>query len=749
MADKRYFGESERPAIAEEQVFLDEVESKIDSMVSVRQEKVDDLDERLAGWHAVDYDDADLRRSLSRDRNRKAGEIDNLLSYKDDPYFCRFEVSIEGSEPKSYCVGERALSDLGDIVVLDWRSPLGHTYANKTQRQFRVSSPESGREYTYDLHLRRLVDIKEARIVEVTTEYDDAAAVSLDGEIVDPFLLSVLRDKRRNFRLSGIIKTIQATQNSILERPVNESFIVQGCAGSGKTMILLHRLSYLAFNHPEVDFSKYIVLTPSESFNAHIDDLCDQLDLDRMTRLTVESFYARLVAQLSRVDTYYEVDSKGLRGRALAKVSASTEGLTSETRLAEGFLREVYSLQFLEDVSEQFMALTDLAYEGLQESGALALFETRGFDPLDIETSPYDVFRSLTLRCERLRRESSEVVRAVEGKKTAYEGAASECERARVSYQSAVDTLEPLRMRVVSGYIDRLDSESQRLESAKLARAKLVEMMADAGKRREILAEEASRLESELASAQAELASAEASSLLADGVLPEDNPEIARRVAEACQAEADRVAKLKREYDKAGVFNLGKRRRIREELDRATAEYDRARGAAIELIAEESIHEAEVERGARIERLGELVLATEESLAGVVSRLSEASSQFAELSAKMDELAPVCDALDAFVSGVGPFVSEFKKSRYPLFLKAVNVEELRRLAPEIADYVDASRLLAASQRRFLELGESHLATLEVRAERAREDYLDAEADLMSVEDEFALSRAEELRLKGA
>ena len=743
VANARYFDEAEKTVFDEEQAHLDKVESRIDAMVGQRRAKIKGLDERLDGWHAVDYDDADLRRALGRDRTRKVNEVDNLLSFKPAPYFCRFEVSIGGGEPRSYCVGERPLADLGDIVVLDWRSPLGHTYANKTQRQFKVISPESGHEYTYDLHLRRLVNIEDEQIKEITTEYDDASVVSLDGEIVDPFLLSVLRDKRRNFRLSGIIKTIQATQNSILERPINESFIVQGCAGSGKTMILLHRLSYLAFNHPEIDFSKYVVLTPSESFNAHIDDLCNQLELENVTRLTVESFYSRLVSHLSRADVRYEFDSKGRRGKAFPKIIASAEGLVSEGPLNEDYLRAVYSTAFLESVAERIMAHADDAYAGLYECGALDLFDSHGFAPLEADSSPYEAYRALVSRCDRLRKEASASVAVAEEKKAAYGNAASEYERALLSYQSAVDTLEPLRLKVMSIYPERTKADRQRLDTAREARKKLVEMLADAGKRREILAEETLRLEQELTAAQAELSSAEASGLLTEGVSPESNPEIAKRVAEACQAEADAVAHLKREYEKAGVFNLGKRRRIREELDRAMEKYEEARSLAIEQIVEEGIHEAEAEREARIERLSERVLGLSSSLAGGRERLSDVSLQFDQLSAKMDELIPVHEALEAFVRIVGPLVTEFEENQYPFFSKDLRVEALRRHAPEIAEYVEASRLLAASQRRSLEAGEAYVAVLASRVRRAQEDYLEAAAEIMSDAQEAALSWAEE------
>ena len=46
--------------------------------------------------------------------------------------------------------------------------------------------------------------------------------------------------------------------------------IVIGCAGSGKTMVMLHRLSYLMYNNENIKPRDVLIITPSNSFNAFI-----------------------------------------------------------------------------------------------------------------------------------------------------------------------------------------------------------------------------------------------------------------------------------------------------------------------------------------------------------------------------------------------------------------------------------------------------------------------------------------------
>jgi hypothetical protein len=115
--------------------------------------------------------------------------------------------------------------------------------------------------------------------------------------------------------------------------PMNKNFIVQGCAGSGKTMILLHRLSYLVFNNSNYDWSKAKVLTPNELFDKHIQTLCDDLEIDMIKRYSVEQYYKHLL------DLYFD----SIKGK-----------MHNESELSCSLLKEIYSTDLYNKIIDNY-----------------------------------------------------------------------------------------------------------------------------------------------------------------------------------------------------------------------------------------------------------------------------------------------------------------------------------------------------------------------------------------------------------
>lgn len=274
--------------------------------------------------------DIEDRESLQYKKQRNA-EIEQkateLFPYTENPYFCRMDFSVQkgGEDQREIYVGKSGLNIEGQQLIYDWRSPVGQRYYRKSETRFDYNG------YKYTLLLRRALQIEKGNLIDFNDEYISGISEIINN-ITDPFLVKTLKEKRAKHHLTDIIKTIQENQNDIISYSVQKNFILQGCAGSGKTMILLHRLSHIAFNNPHFDFSKVKILTPNNNFNMHIIELYKELGLDKIEMYTVNDYYYCLLH-------LYDQNRWG-RPKSIA----------SDSSIDNSLVEEIYSKHFLNKI---------------------------------------------------------------------------------------------------------------------------------------------------------------------------------------------------------------------------------------------------------------------------------------------------------------------------------------------------------------------------------------------------------------
>ena len=91
-----------------------------------------------------------------------------------------------------------------------------------------------------DITLSRNIFMKNKLVNDVDVVYD-RGNTAFSG-ITDAYLRKALIRNKTVPMAQSIIQTIQKKQDEIRLLPAGTSFIAQGCAGSGKTMVLLHRI---------------------------------------------------------------------------------------------------------------------------------------------------------------------------------------------------------------------------------------------------------------------------------------------------------------------------------------------------------------------------------------------------------------------------------------------------------------------------------------------------------------------------
>lgn len=178
-------------------------------------------------------------------------------------------------------IGEKSINKGIENLVYDWRSPVGNLYYMSNQEDYKY------KDTIYNLNLKRQIDISNSKINNIY----DTFVRGRNLNVTDDFLMKVLNDKKNRNEFVDIIKTIQSNQNSIIRDELNTNSIVQGVAGSGKTVVLLHRLSYLLYNYPEMDRNKLLFITPSTIFKSKLSNINRSLSLTTIKMITMEDYY--------------------------------------------------------------------------------------------------------------------------------------------------------------------------------------------------------------------------------------------------------------------------------------------------------------------------------------------------------------------------------------------------------------------------------------------------------------------------
>lgn len=209
-------------------------------------------------------------------------ELERLVSVIGKPYFSRINFTSSGdSEEEILYIGKASLFDrVNQIpIIVDWRSPIANVYYDG--RLGDVTYEAYGETQSGYLSLKRQYEIedgflKDIRDIDLTT-HDELLQKSLAG--------------KADNRLTEIVATIQNEQNEVIRASLKHPIIVQGAAGSGKTTIALHRISYFLYSSgyrfpPE----KLMILAPNRLFIDYISAVLPDLGVNKIKQTTYVEF---------------------------------------------------------------------------------------------------------------------------------------------------------------------------------------------------------------------------------------------------------------------------------------------------------------------------------------------------------------------------------------------------------------------------------------------------------------------------
>lgn len=282
-----------------------------------------DIDEMLAHYHDNDTEVLTILNNTvtMHDHMKRALMRNQKALHK--PYFGRIIFHDEALDrEESIYIGRGGISkDTTHWMVTDWRAPVANAYYENGLGRCSYEAP-GGKQIQIDLKVKRTYEIEEGKLLD----YFDSEVIANDD------LLTKYLARNKQAVLSEIVATIQKEQNEIIRKSPYHNMIVQGVAGSGKTTVAMHRISYILYNYEERfkpdDF--YIVGSNRILLN-YITGVLPDLDVYGIRQMTMEQLFVRLLYE-DWDDKKYRIKSTDAGGKSESNKSTDADGKSESNK---------------------------------------------------------------------------------------------------------------------------------------------------------------------------------------------------------------------------------------------------------------------------------------------------------------------------------------------------------------------------------------------------------------------------------
>ena len=335
------------------------------------------VQEREAYVKSGSYDDQDAFMAYSSKASawERRHKIESLIQkIYTKPYFAHIALQEQGEDVTEhfYLSDNESLDEVmqigenGNLVPFkqDRKRPittaLFHCYQSKKEKEVRYNV--HGNEIIFSTLLICDDEIKNRNLLNVMQLFPEQDTISINA---DELLEQILQENRSNPVLRNIIATLQQQQFRIIETDLHENFVVQGCAGAGKSQCLFHRLFFLRDTLSEDGWKHVLLLTPTQLFRNYSADLIRRYQLSSINDCSISDLYQNI---LNSYDSRFK--------------NRQYQFELSEEYLPDGYLKTVYS----EETIRKIDAEIELAiYKYIKEAcSALGIPVVKEYDAIAI-----------------------------------------------------------------------------------------------------------------------------------------------------------------------------------------------------------------------------------------------------------------------------------------------------------------------------------------------------------------------------
>lgn len=286
---------------------LDKLETAIadiEDKIKIRRSEISRMQEYY--WESYnEYDEFGYEKfdndRLLREEMNSHGELmkkyARYLKMKDSPYFAAITFRYEGEEEEETYyigIGDFSPSKAAEPLVCDWRAPISGLFYDYDVGRASFQAPAG--EIFGELIRKHQYKIKNGKLLYM-----------IDSDIVinDDILQKEL-SMNANARLKSIVTSIQKEQNAIIRNEKDKILVIQGCAGSGKTSVALHRVAYLLYHHrKQLSAKQVLILSPNPVFSEYISHILPELGEENILEMTFDLYAYKELKQYKDTEDRY------------------------------------------------------------------------------------------------------------------------------------------------------------------------------------------------------------------------------------------------------------------------------------------------------------------------------------------------------------------------------------------------------------------------------------------------------------
>lgn len=313
-----------------------EEERKLEEIIGIAQSKLDGVKEDVKSLEnelramQQEFDESDKEQQAlwhNTDARFKGAnrELRRAAQARKKPYFGRIDFVDDAlKKEESYYIGRSVIAkDPAHPEVIDWRAPIASVYYDASVGKASYSVKGEGK-FTIDLKRKRTYEIENDKL----KDFYDSDVVAND-ELLTKYLA-----KNKRAVLGEIIATIQQEQNEVIRKKPQHNVIIQGAAGSGKTTVAMHRISYILYNY-DLEFKPedFYVIGSNQVLLNYITGVLPELNVYGVSQMTMEQLFVRLL--------YEDWDPKKHSVKPVVRgVTEPVKGTRKWFRSLEKFARE-------------------------------------------------------------------------------------------------------------------------------------------------------------------------------------------------------------------------------------------------------------------------------------------------------------------------------------------------------------------------------------------------------------------------